>query len=161
MSPSERQSTKESGNARFPAGTDRATREIFRLVAGISPALRVLVVDDESLIRWAVSETLREAGCTVVDARDGESAMQALTSATEPFDVILLDYQLPDSRDLALLAVIRSLRPQSHVVMMSAHATADVVDDARRLGADRVLHKPFEMGDVIRVVLQAYFNRPR
>jgi CheY-like chemotaxis protein len=64
--------------------------------------LRVLVVDDEPLIRWSLSETLSEGGHLVSEAGDGESALRTLTAGPLPFDVVLLDYHLPDSHDLAL-----------------------------------------------------------
>ena len=67
-----------------------------------SPLLRVLVVDDEPLIRWSLSETLSEGGHLVSEAGDGESALRTLTAGPLPFDVVLLDYHLPDSHDLAL-----------------------------------------------------------
>ena len=75
-----------------------------------SPRLRVLVVDDEPLIRWSLSETLEQSGHAVVEAGDALNAVRSV-SAGEPFDVVLLDYRLPDSNDLELLATIRALAP--------------------------------------------------
>ena len=54
------------------------------------PALRVLVVEDELLIRWSIAETLVAAGHTVVEAGDGAGAVQALTTAA--VDAVLLDH---------------------------------------------------------------------
>ncbi len=68
------------------------------------PALRVLVVEDELLIRWAIAETLTDAGHTVIEAEDGAAAVQALAGSAEPVDAVILDYRLPDSNDLTLLA---------------------------------------------------------
>jgi CheY-like chemotaxis protein len=80
-----------------------------------SPSLRVLVVDDEPLIRWSLSETLSEDGHVVSEAGDGESALRALTASPLSFDVVLLDYHLPDSHDLALLSTIRQVAPRTAV----------------------------------------------
>ena len=146
-------------SADSPAAGEPAS-ENFRIMANISPAIRVLVVDDDPLIRWALSETLRASGCSVAEARDRESALLALLSAAQPFDVVLLDYWLPDCDDLTLLAAIRSIVPRCQVVIMSAHATADVAADALRVGAYLVLYKPFEMSAVVPAILQAYLNRP-
>src|SRR5207249_1615367 len=90
-----------------------------------SPILRVLVVDDESLIRWSIAETLADAGHTVIEAGDGATAVQALTASAEPVDAVLLDYRLPDSNDLALLANIRRLSPHSPVILMTAYGTPE------------------------------------
>lgn len=56
--------------------------------------------------------------------------MLALTAATEPVDVVLLDYRLPDSNDLTLLATIRRLAPGSSVVLMTAYGTPEVTEGA-------------------------------
>ena len=54
-----------------------------------SPAPRVLVVDDEALIRWSIVETLTELGYSVVEAGDGESALRTLADGSKLIDVIL------------------------------------------------------------------------
>lgn len=120
-----------------------------------SPRLRVLVVDDEPLIRWSLSETLEQSGHAVVEAGDAESAIRSV-SAGEPFDVVLLDYRLPDSNDLNLLATIRKLAPTTAVIMMTAFGTPEVLTGALKLGAYQVIPKPFEVQEVASLVLQAY-----
>lgn len=109
------------------------------------PQLRVLVVEDEPLLQWAVSEALSSAGHVAAQASDGASARQALAVAGPPFDVVLLDLCLPDCRDLTLLSSIRHLSPATAVVMMTAHGTPATVDEARRLGVSAVLDKPFDL----------------
>ena len=105
--------------------------------------LRVLVVEDELLIRWSIVETLTKAGCSVTEAGDAAGALQA--AAAEDFDAIVLDYRLPDSNDLTLLQALRSQLPESRVVMMSAYGTPDIIQQAQGLGVQRFLDKPFEM----------------
>lgn len=119
---------------------------------GKSHALRVLVVDDEFLIRWSLGEMLAHAGHTVLEAEDGAGAMRALTESSEPIDAVILDFRLPDSNDLTLLADVRRSSPDSAVIMMTAHGNADMARDAVGLGAYRVMPKPFDM-DEMRVVL--------
>lgn len=124
-----------------------------------SPILRVLVVDDEALIRWSLSEVLTEAGHIVAEAPDGQAAILALETAP-PFDVILLDYRLPDSNDLNLLSTMRQRTPQSAVIMMTAYGTPEVTSGALSLGVYRVLRKPFEVHDLVELVVDAYNARP-
>jgi DNA-binding NtrC family response regulator len=121
----------------------------------MASALHVLVVDDELLIRWSVSETLSAAGHCVVQASDGRSAIDALTSMAD-IDVVLLDYRLPDSDDLALLGRIRHAAPDAAVVMMTAYGTPEMIDDALALGAQAVITKPFHMHDLPGVVCDAH-----
>jgi len=107
--------------------------------------LRVLVVDDEGLIRWAVGEALVNRGHSVLEAGDAETTKRILRTVDTPIDAVLLDYQLPDSQDLGLLQDVRLLSPKSAVVMMTAYGDPGLVTDATRLGAYAVIDKPFEL----------------
>jgi two-component system, NtrC family, response regulator AtoC len=130
----------------------------FSLRAEKHPPLRVLVVDDEPLVRWSVAETLRAPEYEVIEAGSGNSAIYALMNAPAAIDVVLLDLVLPDYRDLSLLAVLRRMVPTLPIVMMTAFATPELVERARALGAFAVVNKPFEMNDlapVLRLALQA------
>jgi two-component system response regulator AtoC len=128
----------------------------FPPIAKNSPRLRVLIVDDEPLIRWSLAETLTDSGHTVVEAGDGQAAVHLLTDGDRPFDVVLLDYRLPDSNDLNLLATIRRIAPNSAVIMMTAFGTPEVAAGAQQLGAYRIVPKPFEVHHVAELVLEAH-----
>src|SRR3974390_2373896 len=106
---------------------------------------RILVVDDELLIRWSLRETLSDRGYAVAEAEDGKAAVRALTGGAELPDVVLLDYWLPDSDSLTLLSRIISLGPAGRVIRMTAHGSPEVSEGAIERGAFRVLHKPFEL----------------
>jgi two-component system response regulator PilR (NtrC family) len=121
--------------------------------------LHVLIVEDEALIRWSIAETLTHEGHTVVEAGNATAAVQALTDTSERIDVVLLDYRLPDSSDLGLLANVRRLRPDSAVVMMTAYGTPEITKGALDLGAYRVVNKPFDMHGLESLVLEAYSSR--
>jgi DNA-binding NtrC family response regulator len=129
-------------------------REISRSQKNSTP-LRVLVADDEPLIRWSVSETLHDAGHEVVETGDARGARSAVRDASEPFDVIVLDLRLPDSNDLSLLASMRKLSPATPVILMTAYGSADFASAALDLGAFRVLNKPFELQDLASLVKEA------
>ena len=118
-------------------------------------SMHVLVVEDELLIRWSIVETLAEAGCIVSEAPDGATAIQTLSASDKPVDAVVLDYRLPDSNDLALLARIRQLSPRSAVLMMTAFGTPEIIARARDLGVYRVIDKPFEMHDLATMLGEA------
>lgn len=122
-------------------------------------ALRVLVVEDELLIRWAIAETLAQAGHTVIEAQDGATAIRALKNDAEGVDAVVLDHRLPDSNDLTLLANLRRLSPESVLVLMTAFGTPEVVKGALDLGVNHVLHKPFEMQDLKSLLEEACHAR--
>lgn len=124
-----------------------------------APHLRVLVVEDETLIRWSITETLTGQGHTVVEASNAESALRTLTDDPRAIDVVLLDYRLPDSNDLGLLARIRGMQPESAVVMMTAFGSPEMTRGALDLGAFRVVGKPFDMHRLESLVLEANDSR--
>jgi DNA-binding NtrC family response regulator len=124
-----------------------------------SPVPRVLVVDDELLIRWSLGEALTAAGYTVVEGRDAAEARRAIGDQVHPPDVVVLDYRLPDSDDLGLLSAIRREAPTVPVILMTAHGTAEVVKGALDLGAYRVVSKPFEVHEMASLVTQALAAR--
>jgi DNA-binding NtrC family response regulator len=111
--------------------------------------LRVLVVDDEPLLRWSVAETLGDDGWQVTEAEGAASAMVAFPEIVRARGLVFLDLTLPDSDDLHVLAAMHRLSPRTPVILMTAHATPDLVDAARALGAFAVIDKPFDMGDLL------------
>jgi DNA-binding NtrC family response regulator len=125
-----------------------------------STSIRVLVVDDESLIRWSLTQTLEENGYKVVEAEDGRTALDAVSNADGSFDVVLLDFRLPDSNDLTLLSRLRAMAPNAQVILMTAYGTPEITQSALSAGAIRVLSKPFEMTELLEIVARASRSRP-
>ena len=113
---------------------------------------RVLVVDDEPLIRWSITETLAGLGLEVEQAGDAASALRLITNGPLPVDVIVLDLRLPDMNDLSLMGTLRQLQPDASIVLMTAFGTDEIVERAIALGAESVLAKPFELGALIDAV---------
>jgi two-component system, NtrC family, response regulator AtoC len=144
---------QERGGAAMAAGAIEP-REISQMDEK-SPAARVLVVDDEPLIRWSLTQSLGACGFDVVESGDGIGACSAIGDASTGFDVVLLDLRLPDTDDLSLLAAIRKLLPKAQVILMTAFGTPEIVADALRLGVFRVVGKPFEIDDMANLVALA------
>jgi DNA-binding NtrC family response regulator len=107
-----------------------------------SPA-RILVVDDEKLIRWSVSERLQRDGYVVATAENGQQALDAI--AADAPDLVLLDVQLPGMDGVETLQKALGLQPEISVIMMSAHSTVDTAVDAMKHGALDFLVKPFPL----------------
>ena len=106
---------------------------------------RVLVVDDEPLIRWSLTERLRADGHEVLEA---ESAVDALEKAATGVDLVLLDYKLPDEDGLTVLRKLRELDPDTLVIMLTAHKGVEMVVVAMKAGAFDYATKPFDLDDV-------------
>ena len=115
-------------------------------------AKQALVVDDEPLIRWSVSESLAGLGFDVTEAPDAVTALKMVTTSPLPFDIVVLDLRLPDMHDLSLLGTLRQIAPAARVLLMTAFGTPEVIAEARSLGAT-VLSKPFALEELNRLVL--------
>jgi two-component system response regulator PilR (NtrC family) len=121
-------------------------------------SLRVLIVEDEPLIRWAVAETLTEAGHKVLEANDAATTLRLLNTSAS-IDVVLLDFRLPDCDDLSLVERIRQQTPSSAVVMMTAFGTPQMTDDAKRLGVYEIIAKPFDVEAVAGLLAEAHRSK--
>jgi DNA-binding NtrC family response regulator len=128
--------------------------ENFREEPGLFPMPVILIVDDEALIRWSVGESLEAAGYQVIEAGTAGEALRAMDGARE-IALVVLDLKLPDSSDLGLLRRVRAQAPGSPVILMTAHGTAEILEDARSLGACEVLEKPFDLRRFVDVVNHA------
>ena len=117
---------------------------------------RILVVDDEKLIRWSVAERLQRGGYEVLSAESGEQALEVV--ATTPPDLILLDVRLPGIDGVQTLQRALSLHPEVAVLMMSAHSTVDVAVEAMKHGAIDFLVKPFPFQQLDEAVERALAN---
>lgn len=136
-----------------PGDAPRPVRENPPVADKSAPPL-VLVVDDERLVRWSITETLRGAGYRVEEAPDARTAIASVLFDGPPPDAVLLDLKLPDSADLRLLESLHQFAPDMPIVLMTAFGTPELSAEARRSGACAVLNKPFDLAR-LEVVLAA------
>jgi DNA-binding NtrC family response regulator len=115
---------------------------------------RVLVVDDEPLIRWSLGERLAAAGYHVSEAGDGAATLAHFGNGEPRIDVVLLDLKLPDTDGISLLKQIKDHAPTCHVIMMTAFGTLDTLQEARDHGVFEVVSKPFDLEHMVRLVQQ-------
>ncbi|HKX32703.1 MAG TPA: response regulator [Blastocatellia bacterium] len=110
------------------------------------PKEKVLVVDDEPMIRWSLREALDSWGYQAIEADSGERALAALTDPQ--ITTVLLDINLPDSSGLDLLREIKRRRPRLAVIMVSAETYYDTAVSALRGGADDFIGKPIHLDEL-------------
>jgi two-component system response regulator HydG len=117
------------------------------------PALQVLVVDDDAAVRRACLRIAEGMGCAVAGA---ESVLQGKAILKhQKIDVMLLDLKLPDGTGLELLRQVKTLYPETAVVVMTAFATVASAVEAMRIGARDYLTKPFALEELTTVLERA------
>lgn len=115
-------------------------------------ATTILVVDDEQLIRWSLTERLRSEGHDVLEAETGARALEQLA---EGVDLVLLDYKLPDLDGLTVLRKIKEFDPDILVILLTAYASVETAVEAMKEGAYHFANKPFNLDDVAILVSRA------
>ncbi len=109
--------------------------------------MRILVVEDSAVLRDSLAQGLREAGYAVDTAVDGKRGL--VHARTTDYDVIVLDWMLPEMDGLAVLSALREKRVGAAVLMLTAR---DAIDDKVRgltTGADDYLIKPFAFKELL------------
>ncbi len=114
---------------------------------------RILVVDDEKMVRWGLRQALEEAGYEVDEADTAAHAIDAVNR--EAPDLVLLDYRLPDDTGISVLRHLRQHAPRVPVVMITAHASIGGAVEAMKEGAYDYVSKPFEVEEVIQTAARA------
>ncbi|MBF8722099.1 sigma-54-dependent transcriptional regulator [Pseudomonas guariconensis] len=113
-------------------------------------AVKVLLVEDDRVLRQALGDTLEIGGFTYRAVGSGEEALEAV--AGEAFSLVVSDVNMPGMDGHQLLAQLRSLHPQLPVLLMTAHAAVERAVEAMRQGAVDYLVKPFEPKALISLV---------
>jgi DNA-binding NtrC family response regulator len=121
------------------------------------PPARVLVVDDDAEMRALVRRTLEFDGHQVAELDRGTHVVETLRGA--PFDLVILDKEMPGLTGIDLLPILHREFPTVPVVLVTAFGGRQVASSALRLGAARYLEKPFRLGQ-LRDAIEGIFSRP-
>jgi len=107
----------------------------------------ILIVEDEKLIRDTLRRRLTRDDHRVQEADRGDRALDLVSN--NAFEVVLLDYRLPDTDGLAVLRKIKSLYPDMVVIIMTAFSSVSIAVEAIRMGASDFVTKPFNMDEIV------------
>ena len=115
---------------------------------------RILIVDDEELVRMVTKAVLAYRGYHIVEAEDGEDAVAKYTQATAPFDLVLMDLHMPKLNGRVALLRIRESHPGAKFILLSGGLQDEAADGAVNLEGVAFLHKPFDNQELVRLVRQ-------
>lgn len=102
---------------------------------------KILIADDEYLIRWSLSQALSQEGYEVISVEDGKKALEAAKASH--FDFVITDLIMPESDGWEVLEAFRRTTPQPHVIVITAHGNHDTKKIAAEKGAWAYVEKPY------------------
>ena len=118
---------------------------------------KILVVDDEEVVRLCHVRTLSGEHCNVEVVRNGKDALQVMEQ--HPFDVVLLDLRMPGMDGMTVLKTIKEKWPESEVIIITGYPAVESAKEAVTLGAYDYLAKPVGPDDVINAANGAMLHK--
>ncbi len=115
---------------------------------------RVLVVDDDELVRFTLKQVLEQASYLVSVADDGDGALELM--AQDNFEVVVTDVIMPGMSGIELLSRIRKLNDRTMVIIITGEPNINAAVESMKLGADDYISKPFNVDKIIESVARAF-----
>lgn len=128
-------------------------RQGFRVLVGGKGGdgmARILITDDAALMRQMLGDILRREGYEVDEAESGRDCVDKV--AKESYDLVTMDITMPEMDGLQTLKVIKDLKPEQRVIMVSAMGQTPMVVDAIRYGACDFVVKPFDAKAILKII---------
>ncbi|MBI3008985.1 MAG: response regulator [Candidatus Omnitrophica bacterium] len=107
---------------------------------------RILIVDDDKLVRWSLIEVLNKNGYEATSTETGEEAINKIEDAR--FDLVITDLRLPGIGGFEVLNRVKEINPSTKVIMITAYGSEGVANEAREKGAELFVNKPFEINRI-------------
>ena len=151
--------SREGGGSTFMIYLPLLEADAGEVVSGaLSQEASVLVVEDEDLVRKVVVDALKLQGYRVLEASNGEEALERLRDG--PVDVLVTDLVMPKMGGEELVYRVRELYPQIRVVLISGYSSSERDPGVRnRIGDHLFLCKPFGVWEILKVVEESLGNR--
>lgn len=138
------------------AATGAGTAALHQFTSAETRALEgresILIADDEEMVRLVIKAVLAYRGYKTVEATDGENALELARRAVPPFDLVLLDVDMPRLNGWETLKQLRAEQPALRVIMLSGGAVDSDAPNARSRGAAGFLGKPFKNDQLVQLV---------
>ncbi len=112
--------------------------------------IRILIVEDEAITRETFADILKDYGFRVETAKSGRQAIEK--TKKEFFDVAIIDIILGEISGVDTLKIIKSIHPLTICIMMTAYCIENALQESLKAGALTCFYKPFDVGEVIRLI---------
>ena len=141
----------------FAKTAQKTSKPVVPVVAGkpFSKAGTILVVEDEDLLRLAVSKALTKRGFSVLEACDGSAGMELIRRHKNDIDVVLLDVTLPGLSSREIFEEAERIRPELKVILTSAYGKETVAGSFAGLPVERFIRKPFQLAELVAALQDA------
>jgi len=126
--------------------------------AGAKQSPWIVIADDDAEMRTLLSDLFRSDGYVVSEAKDGHELLTMLVAKTAPDgtpiapDLVVTDVQMPGATGIRVLSHVRRAHPSNVRILITAFGSVELHAQAKRLGAATVLDKPFDIGELRRLV---------
>ena len=112
----------------------------------------LLIVDDEDSLRTLLATAFARKGYRTATAATGLEAIELVGDTTQPYDLILLDLNMPGANGLEVMKIIRLCRPRTRVLVISGHITPEMRAEFQRLGQREFVQKPYRLDELGRQI---------
>lgn len=116
----------------------------------MNKSLKILVIDDEKLIRWSFEKNLAPKGYNIFTAETGEEGLKLFFNYFP--DLVFVDNHLPDMMGLEIVSKVKAISEDTFIVFMTAYETVDVAVEAMKKGAYEYIRKPFSFEEIHTIV---------
>jgi DNA-binding response OmpR family regulator len=115
--------------------------------------MKILVIDDDELIRLTIRNSLKKLGCTVIEAENGNTGVPMFKK--ERPDLVITDMLMPDKEGLETISEIRAIDPAAKIIAMSGGGSSKnmaFLQLAQKMGASRIMSKPIKPDELLNTV---------
>lgn len=110
-------------------------------------SIKIIIVDDEKILRISLKDNLTDAGFNVIDFENPFSVLEEISR--RKYHVVLTDIKMPQINGIELLKKIKEINPEIHVIVMTAYGSIDTAVESMKYGAYDYISKPFKIEELI------------
>ena len=129
------------------------------LIGSKSIQYRILIADDEFLIRWSLTQALSQEGYDVIAVEDGGKAIEAIRA--QHFDLIITDLVMPELNGWKVLDILQETHPPPRVIIITAHGREDTERMVKEKGAWAYVEKPYIIDQIKKILREVLSKLPR